>query len=158
MSKCKDLSEKDHLCDYCGKSTSVCADPNKNHMCDICLKTISVCLDENKNHDCDICNISLSECVDKNGDHICDYCFGNRFPLYTVTAMNGCLVNDKEIEKIYISTSYVLVFSYSDITRMPLGCNVYNAEGNLIAFVPLYENFFLPEPGDYYAEPVFGTN
>ena len=67
-------ADKNHVCDTCGKTLSVCADTDKDHKCDYCGKTLSECADDNKDHKCDYCGKTLSECADDNKDHKCDYC------------------------------------------------------------------------------------
>ena len=66
--------DKDHTCDYCGKTMSEHADENKDHNCDYCGKTMSEHSDEDKNHICDYCGKTMSEHADENKNHICDYC------------------------------------------------------------------------------------
>ena len=54
--------------------TDNCADVDKNHICDYCGKTITNHEDTDKNHVCDYCGKTISNHTDADKNHICDYC------------------------------------------------------------------------------------
>ena len=66
--------DHDHLCNYCGKMLSVCANTNDDHLCDLCKAVMSECADTDGDHKCDICGAIISECADTDGDHKCNIC------------------------------------------------------------------------------------
>ena len=96
-------TDRNHGCDICQLTISMCNDANNDHMCDICGKMLSMCryatdwssdaythwhacivcgrkadeaahADTDKDHNCDTCGKILSECADNNKDHKCDLC------------------------------------------------------------------------------------
>ena len=66
--------DNNHICDDCRKVISDHKDTDRNHICDICGKTISNHVDTDKNHICDICGKTISNHVDTDNNHICDIC------------------------------------------------------------------------------------
>ena len=67
-------ADKNHICDYCGKTISNHEDTDNNHVCDYCGKTISNHKDTDSNHVCDYCEKIISNHKDADKNHICDYC------------------------------------------------------------------------------------
>ena len=96
-------TDRNHGCDICQMTVSMCSDADNNHMCDVCGRMLSmhryatdwtgdgdthwhactICgekADEaahtgaNNDHKCDVCGKVLSECADTNKDHKCDVC------------------------------------------------------------------------------------
>ena len=66
--------DKNHICDYCGKTITNHEDTDKNHVCDYCGKAITNHEDTDKNHICDYCGKVFSNHEDTDKNHICDYC------------------------------------------------------------------------------------
>ena len=82
MSECSDV-DKDHTCDYCGKTISAHEDTDKDHVCDYCGETISNHEDNDKNHICDYCEKTISNhtdgkatCTEKAVCEICGKTYG----------------------------------------------------------------------------------
>ena len=69
-----DDTDKNHICDLCGKVISNHEDTDRNHICDYCDKTISNHEDTDKNHVCDYCGKTISNHEDTDNNHVCDYC------------------------------------------------------------------------------------
>ena len=69
-----DDTDKNHICDLCGKIISNHKDGNKDHKCDLCGKLISNHEDTSKDHKCDLCGKLISNHKDGNNDHKCDLC------------------------------------------------------------------------------------
>ena len=67
-------TDRDHICNDCGKTISNHEDVDKNHVCDYCGKTISNHEDVDKNHVCDYCGKTISNHEDADKNHVCDYC------------------------------------------------------------------------------------
>ena len=67
-------TDRDHICEDCGKTISNHEDVDKNHVCDYCGKTISNHEDGDKNHVCDYCGKTISNHEDVDKNHVCDYC------------------------------------------------------------------------------------
>ena len=67
-------ADKNHICDYCGKTISNHEDTDKNHICDYCKKVISNHEDADKNHICDYCEKVITNHEDTDNNHVCDYC------------------------------------------------------------------------------------
>ena len=63
-----------HTCDYCGKAVTQCTDTNKDHRCDTCGKAIGVHEAAAGKHTCDYCGKTVTECADSNSDGKCDTC------------------------------------------------------------------------------------
>ena len=66
--------DDDHLCNYCGKVLSVCANKDGDHLCDLCGAVTSECADADNDHKCDLCGAVTSECADADNDHKCNLC------------------------------------------------------------------------------------
>ena len=67
-------TDKNHICDICGKTISDHKDADNNHLCDYCEKIISNHEDADKNHVCDFCGKAISNHEDADKNHICDFC------------------------------------------------------------------------------------
>ena len=79
-----------------------------------------------------------------------------RFPYYTVSIADGCLVNGRESIEIYASSPYLLMFTYiGDSNSTLIGWNIYDAEGNLLDYVFPSDTYTLTVFGGYYVSPVF---
>ena len=75
--------DKNHNCDYCGKTMSEHADGDKDHNCDYCGKAMSDHADGDKNHACDLCGKIITDhmggkatCKDRAVCGICGNAYG----------------------------------------------------------------------------------
>lgn len=156
LNKCVDSDPSDHICDYCQDVISECIDYDKDHECDVCRGEFSECEDEDKDHLCDVCDTTLTECTDRDGNYECDVCL-KQFPYITFTASEGCLVNGKEREEVYLRMDTTFfIFSCIDERQNDVAYwIVVEAERGEIATVAHGMLFKTDEAGDYRAIPVF---